>query len=221
MKNDEILHRPLGLSNIKHNLTLQKISKKSTFPYQGIWVCSGSQGAGKTLYAVSLLRDLYKKYPNVKIYSNIALYGIPFTPYTDITDFNDENGEDGIIYLIDEIHVLYSSLSSKKMDGSYLTVWSQNRKNKRLIIGTSQRWTRVAKPIREQALYNIECRGCALPFLSKYRIIDTTLFDDNGRLLPDCPVDRWHFYVPSAFSMLTYDTSQIVKPTDNLDKELL
>lgn len=219
MKNDEVLHRPLGLSHIVENVSLQRQNKKKTFPYQGIWIASGSQGAGKTLYIISVLRSLYMQYPNIKIYSNIALYGIPFNPYTGIEDFEDTNGEDGIVYVIDEIHCLYSSLESRKMSGSYLTVWSQNRKNKRLILGTSQRWTRVAKPIREQALINIECRGSIFPFLRKYRIIDTSLYDDNGKLPTDTKVDRWHFYVPTAYSMLTYDTSQIVKSTEELSKE--
>lgn len=219
MKNDEVLHRPLGLTHIVENVSLQRQNKKKTFPYQGIWIASGSQGAGKTLYIISVLRSLYMQYPNIKIYSNIALYGIPFKPYTGIDDFEDTNGEDGIVYVIDEIHCLYSSLESRKMSGSYLTVWSQNRKNKRLILGTSQRWTRVAKPIREQALINIECRGCIFPFLRKYRIVDASLFDDNGKLPPDTKVDRWHFYVPTAYSMLTYDTSQIVKSTEELTKE--
>lgn len=219
MKNDEILHRPLGLSHIIENVSLQKLSKKETFPYMGIWIASGNQGAGKTLYIISVLRSLYQKYPKVKIYSNIALYGVPYTPYTGIEDFNDTNGEDGIIYVIDEIHCLYSSLESRKMSGSYLTVWSQNRKNKRLILGTSQRWTRVAKPIREQALYNIECRGSIFPFFRKYRIVDASLYDDNGKLPPDLKTDRWHFYCPTAYTMLTYDTSEVVKTTNELYKE--
>lgn len=54
MKNDEVLHRPLGLSHIVENVSLQRQNKKKTFPYQGIWIASGSQGAGKTLYIISV-----------------------------------------------------------------------------------------------------------------------------------------------------------------------
>lgn len=85
-----------------------------------------------------------------------------------------------------------------------------------MILGTSQRWSRVAKPIREQALYNIECRSTILPFVNKYRIIDATLYDDDGKLLPEEKPDRYHFYIPSAFSMMSYDTSEIVSSTEEV-----
>lgn len=216
MKNDEILIRPFGLKKVFTTIKLFRNARKAYFPYQGIWVCSGCQGAGKTLYAVSLLRELKLKFPKIKIYSNINLYGIDYLPYTGIECFNDSNGEEGIVYLIDEIHCLYSSLESKKMSGSMLTVWSQNRKNKRLILGTSQRWTRVAKPIREQALFNIECNSGALSFIKKYRIIDASFYDDSGKLLADGRPDRWHFYIPNPEAMLMYDTFQVVQSTNEL-----
>lgn len=218
MKNDEIIYRPLGLSYIRSNLELEIRKVSTDFPYHGIWVCSGSQGAGKTLFAVSVLRDIYKKYPNVKIYSNINLYGIPYLPYTGLECFDDTNGVDGIIYLIDEIHTLYSSLESAKMSGNMLTVWSQNRKNVRLILGTSQRWSRVAKPIREQAIYNIECRPTIIPCLYKYRCVDATEYDDNGKLPPEADKVRYHFYIPNPESKLMYDTKEVVHSTNEVIK---
>lgn len=216
MKDSELIYRPFGLKNTFP--TAKKIMHRDVdeFPYQGIWVASGTQGAGKTLFIMSVLYDLLQKYPNVIVYSNIALNDVEYYKYSGLKDFEASNGKKGIIYVLDEIHCLYSSLESKKMSGSMLTVWSQNRKNKRLILSTSQRWNRVAKPIREQSSLNIECRGSLLPWVKKYRVIDTSLFDDNGRLPPDTPVDRWHFYIPKSAVMDMYDTYEIVKSTNEV-----
>lgn len=61
--------------------------------------------------------------------------------YTGIECFSKyNNGSKGLIFIIDEIQTLYSSLESAKMPVTDLTVWSQNRKNKRVILGTSQRF---------------------------------------------------------------------------------
>lgn len=204
-----VLRRKLNLSGIPDYYALTGRSDLEYFPYQGIWIFTGGQGTGKTLNLIHTVRSIHEKYPKALIVSNIPLFGIPYYRYFGIDDFNDlYNGQDGIVFVLDEIQTLYSSLKSKNMDDAELFVWSQNRKNRRVILGTSQRFTRVAKPIREQCMYHIEC-GSRLFCFYRYRIFDGYCYDDDGTYIGDRP--RWEFYVPGFRDMLTYDTHFIVR----------
>lgn len=68
------------------------------------------------------------------------------------------NGFVGVIYCIDEIHTYYNSLASKNVPISTFAEISQQRKQRKVILGSSQRFTRMAKPFREQAEYLIMCK---------------------------------------------------------------
>lgn len=204
-----------GLLNYPSTLAMMNMNKRNDFPYSGIWVYTGYQGAGKTLHLIHTLKDIIAHYPKVKVISNINLYGIPYEPYRGINDFEKGNGKDGIIYVIDEIHTIYSSLESKNMSGSLLTVWSQNRKNRRLIMSTSQRWSRVAKPIREQASFNIETRSTIFKAIFLWRAIDATEYDDEGKLSLEAEkAAKWSFYIPKWSDMTSYDTLAVVRGGD-------
>lgn len=218
METKDTLRRKVGLSNFKSAIKIF-YSKKDPdyFKPSGIVCFSGPQGAGKTLNLVSTLLDIKKRYPKCKVYSNIKLIGIDYLPFTGPECFSDEesNGTLGTVYIIDEIHTLWSSLESKNMNGNLLTIWSQNRKNIRLILATSQRWSRVAKPIREQATFVVECKKPFARILYRYRIIDASYYDDNGKLVFDNDeekevISRWSYYIPSISALNSYDTMEIV-----------
>lgn len=181
------------------------------FSYDGIHIFTGPQGSGKTLKLMHVVDTMIKEYPEALIVSNIQLYGIDFIPYTGIECFEKiNNGKNGIIFIIDEIQTLFSSLESKDMPVSTLTVWSQNRKNRRVILGTSQRYNRVAKGLREQTKYHIECHE-GLGGFFKYRIIDASEYDEQGKLPLDYKMPRWAWYVPRPDVMDSYDTYEVVK----------
>lgn len=67
------------------------------------------------------------------------------------------NGKYGVIYLIDEIHIYFNALDSKNVPIYIFTEISQQRKQRKLIIGTSQLFMRVAKPLREQCDNIVMC----------------------------------------------------------------
>lgn len=67
------------------------------------------------------------------------------------------NGHYGVIYLIDEIHIYFNSLDSKNTPIYIFGEISQQRKQRKLIIGTSQLFTRLSKPFREQCDNLIMC----------------------------------------------------------------
>lgn len=203
-----------GMSAVMRELDLKRDRKQ--FPYQGLWLFTGTQGSGKTLLMMHLVAEMHEKYPDAMIVSNISIFGLPCIPYKGIEDFNKyNNGEKGIIFIIDEIHTLFSSLQSSKMPESTLTVWSQNRKNRRVILGTSQRFTRVAKGIREQTLYNYECIRPFLCFYG-YRILEADLYDDSGKYQGEKKIP-WSWYVPRVNVMRMYNTLEVVRKTEDAD----
>lgn len=218
MDTKEALKRKVGFNNFKSAIKIF-YSKKDPdlFRPSGIVCFSGAQGSGKTLNLVSTVLDIKKRYPKCKIFSNIHLKDIEYFPFTGPECFEEKesNGKYGTVYVIDEIHTIWSSLESKGMNGNLLTIWSQNRKNIRLILATSQRWSRVAKPIREQSTYVVECKRPFARIFFRYRTIDASYYDDNGKLVFDTDeekdvVSRWSFYIPSFKVLNSYDTMEIV-----------
>lgn len=183
------------------------------FPYDGIWLFTGAQGSGKTLMLMHAVHQMHNEFPDALIVSNISIFGLPCIPYTGIECFHKiKNGDKGIIFIIDEIHTLFNSLESAKMPPSTLTIWSQNRKNRRVILGTSQRFNRVAKGIREQTKYNYECRRPLLCFYG-YRIVEADMYDDNGKYTGEKP-PMWSWYVPKVSVMRMYNTLEVVRPPE-------
>lgn len=73
------------------------------------------------------------------------------------------NGFYGVIYLIDEIHAYFNSIESKDTPITIFAEISQQRKQRKLILGTSQLFMRVSKALREQCDNIIVCNtmfGC-------------------------------------------------------------
>lgn len=144
------------------------------FEPDGIHIFCGPQGSGKTLSAVKFVKKLLKAYPHALICSNLAIKGldreiIPFTDYDQLQTLS--NGLEGIIFLIDEIHVLWNSLESKNIPVSEMAVFCQMRKERRMIVGTSQVYGRIAKPIREQLKTVCICKNY-LKYLQVNTVID-------------------------------------------------
>lgn len=202
----------MGAIDTMRELDIKRQTKQ--FPYQGLHLFTGCQGSGKTLLMMHAVSQMHEEFPDALIVSNISIFGIPCIPYQGVQDFDKyQNGDKGIIFIIDEIHTLFSSLQSAKMPESTLTVWSQNRKNRRVILGTSQRFTRVAKGIREQTLYNYECAKPILSFY-RYRILEADLYDDNGKYTGE-QHKPWTWYVPQVKVMRMYNTLEVVRRTED------
>lgn len=155
----------------------QKKSYYEIFPHSGLLLFCGSQGQGKTVSAVQYLWNLLQDFPQVRVVTNVDLcfMGLPnqFFKYNDTDDLAryGSNGLDGVVFLIDEIHLQWNSLESKSISPADMIEFAQSRKQRRLIIGTSQRVTRLAKPMREQLKYVVDCH-CMFGCLQHNVIID-------------------------------------------------
>ena len=155
------------------------------FKPDGSIVFCGPQGCGKTLSAVRYISNIVRAYPKCIVVSNIDLKNIPYLEYKGLKDLSyiPYNGILGTIIFIDEIQTQFSSLESKQVDPSIIAVISQQRKRRLHIVGTSQLFTRIAKPFREQINCVVDCDS-VLGCIQRNRIIDfdRCAYDMNGNL---------------------------------------
>lgn len=119
-----------------------------------------------------MLMRYQKMYPKLKVKTNYyyEFENAHIGHWKDVV--NGTNGIYGEIDVLDEIQNWFNSLQSKDFPPEMLTEITQQRKQTKMILGTSQVFTRVAKPIREQTymLYEpITFFGC-LTFVRKYEI---------------------------------------------------
>ena len=120
-----------------------------------------------------------------------------------------ENGEQGVVYLIDEIHLEFNSLESKNIPIEVMIEVSQQRKQRKHIIGTSQVYMRMAKPFREQIKNVVICRNL-LKVIQWNRLIDgQTSHEENGKLVFDTQKYILWFHHPKLYKM--YDTYKKMK----------
>lgn len=193
-----------AIKTIKHNVLFARNNPDYFYP-SGIWVFCGPQGSGKTLSAVKCLKTMLDKYPHAMVVSNIDIKGvnyIPFENYEQLTTLS--NGIKGIIFLLDEIHVLWNSLESKDIPISEMACFCQMRKDRRVIIGTSQVYSRVAKPIREQLQYIIDCHNY-FGLIQHNMILDpTNAIEKNGHIESEVLGHNYWLHSPDLYN--SYDT---------------
>lgn len=123
------------------------------------------------------------------------------------------NGEYGVLYFIDELHLELNSLESKNIDIDVITEISQQRKQRKHIVGTSQIFMRLAKPVREQIKDLILCKnyfGC----LQFNKLVDgETVEEVNGKLKAVCKRRSFYLHDPDYYER--YDTFAKMKRLNN------
>lgn len=127
------------------------------FTYQGVIIYTGRQGSGKTVAMVEQTLRMQHEYPSCKCISNLnyAYQDEELTDWRQLIEY--KNGHRGVIVQMDETQNWFSSNQSKNFPPELLEVITQNRKNRRVILGTSQCFNRLSKPLREQTT---EVRKC-------------------------------------------------------------
>lgn len=202
----------------------------------GTQVYVGRQGSGKTISAVKHVHDLKQRYPACIIVSNVNLTQLkprtfddkaslealleeldPIKEYVRFDGMTQlglvlvsvNNGYYGVIYLIDEIHTYFNALDSKNIPMFVFTEISQQRKQRKVIIGTSQLFLRMAKPFREQCDNLFVCRTF-FSFFTFYKAYDGMTLDQDydGKLKGDKLKSGWFFQTRELRKY--YDTYQKV-----------
>jgi hypothetical protein len=151
------------------------------FTVTGVHIFAGEQGSGKSIACVHFVRMLKERFPLIKIRSNIDLdISEGLLKDANYLIFND-NGIFGQVEFIDEFQNWFNSLESKNFPPEMLQEITQQRKQKKCIVGTSQVFERLAKPIREQItlLYKpMTIAGCfTIVRVYKVKINDSGLVD--------------------------------------------
>lgn len=156
------------------------------FPFNGSQMFHGMQGEGKTVSMYKYGLDVFVKYKRSVIVSNLHLTNIEAVSighvsnvndleqypeeywrshYIYVEDFNDvmkalrtaRNGIYGVVFMIDEIHTYFHSHDSKSIPMWVNQVFSQQRKQHLVILGTVQDWEDLVKIVRRQARNLVLC----------------------------------------------------------------
>lgn len=123
------------------------------FKEYGLHMFIGKQGTGKTSALVHTLMYWQKKYPYLKVNTNMG-YKYEDGEINHWRDMvNCENGKMGIANVLDEIQTWFSSQQSKDFPPEMLGEISQQRKQRKCTMGTAQVFGKIAKPIREQTTH--------------------------------------------------------------------
>lgn len=193
---------------LKHNSSFYS-SHPDYFHPEGLLIFCGEQGSGKTLSAVQYVRKVCKAYPDAILCTNVDIKDLPEA--TKVVEYdgldcikNLENGYKGVIYLIDEIHLEFNSLESKNIDIEIMVEVSQQRKQRKHIVGTTQVYGRLAKPFREQIRNVVLCSSFA-KVLQLNRLIDGSKSrEENGKLITETSRSFLWFHHPALYDC--YDT---------------
>lgn len=127
------------------------------FMEHGLHMFVGMQGMGKTIAVMDLITKWQKKYPKLKVYSNIKVKNSDGYIYHWEDLINNKNGKYGVVNFLDEIHTWFNSRESGNIDPMMLGEISQQRKQRKATIGTAQVFNKISKEIREQTYIAYVC----------------------------------------------------------------
>ncbi len=192
---------------------LTRADRSNIFSPYGFSIFVGRQGAGKTISMVRYLEIMKQKYPDCLIVTNFScsFANRKMKSWRDF--FEVRNGDKGVIFALDEIHSEYSSADWKDFPESLLSEISQQRKQRVKIVATAQVFSRVAKPIREQAFSVVVC-STWLGRLTMYKEYDAAEYatgDTPYMVKHRCrPISR-SFFVQSDRLRQSYDTYEKIE----------
>ena len=184
------------------------------FREYGFHCFCGEQGSGKTVSLVQRIIELKQKYPKVQVLTNFDC------EYADglVESWRDivfrNNGVEGIVIALDEVQNWFSTAESKDFPPEMLQEITQQRKQRKMILGTSQRFQRMAKPLREQINFLYEpftVLGC----LTVVRVIKPFVDDDGQLDRKRSRKVRRYFFVHGDSIRNSYDTYQKIERQAN------
>lgn len=142
-------------SFFKHRTPEQK-----GFP-TGSRVYYGYQGNGKTLSMVRYVLQLKKDFPDCIVFSNVDIKDIPFHKISSPSDLaralSTCNGRKGVLVCLDEAHLFFNNTRGG-ISLDVLTAISQQRKDRRRIVFTTQIWEEMDISLRKQVPEIVKCR---------------------------------------------------------------
>lgn len=157
----------------------KKYNEYTGYGKMQIYVANDKQpfGSGKTLSIVDYVLAVYKRYNDmpvwsesdkkfvaqrIKIYSNVALNGVPYVPlvtYEQIIQASRENNDTCVqLFVIDELGSQFNNRNWKNnLPPDLLEAILQQRKSKIAILGTVQDWSLFDATLRKVSAECIVC----------------------------------------------------------------
>lgn len=177
------------------------------FRPQGLIIFTGRQGNGKTTALMQYAIDLLDTYPKAKCLSNtkFAYQNEKLSHWKQLVDYKNEHK--GIVVIMDELQNWFGSNQSRNFPPEMLGVITQNRKNRRVILGTAQNFYLLAKAIRSQCT---EIRQCVTLAGVLTIVIKREPVIDNDGDVKDLKYRGMYFFVHSERLRNSYDTWSVV-----------
>lgn len=177
------------------------------FRPQGLIIFTGRQGNGKTTALMQYAIDLLDTYPKAKCLSNtkFAYQNEKLSHWKQLVDYKNEHK--GIVVIMDELQNWFGSNQSRNFPPEMLGVITQNRKNRRVILGTAQNFYLLAKAIRSQCT---EIRQCVTLAGVLTIVVRREPVIDNDGDVKDLKYRGIYFFVHSERLRNSYDTWSVV-----------
>lgn len=151
---------------------------KKAFPTGSI-VFYGYQGNGKTLSMVKYAFDIKKDFPECVVFSNIKMNGIDYNYLFSDEDVKNalsfQNGKKGVLVLLDEAHLYFGKKTGIGLET--LTAISQQRKDRRRIVFSSQIWEELDISLRKQVKDIVKCKKVLNLIILNYMQGETLSYD--------------------------------------------
>lgn len=202
------------------------------YPYFGTTMICGDQGMGKTITMIYLAQKVQKKFPKSQTYANFTamfegdslirvediketnpldLRLIPvFNGWKDIVENN--NGEFGVTFLIDEISIWFNNRDSRSFPPTLLQDLNQQRKQRKMTLGTAQRFGLIVKDIRaipNTVLIPKTLFGCITFVL----VTRPEFWDNEKNSFKKYEIFKTWFFVHSPELRNSYDTYERIQRT--------
>ena len=186
-----------------------------TFKEYGFYMVVGEQGTGKSMTMAYLLRKWQTIYKKLIVISNMG-YKYETTKLVDLSQLSLKtgNGIYGEVDVIDEVQTVLGTEFSLKFPEYFKEINCQQRKMRRCILGGTQNFDQVAKPIRQQCRYIFFPKtyfGC-FTVVKQYKC----KLDKDGQLITDSrnrPLGTFCFvhdeFLRNAYN--SYDTIDKIK----------
>lgn len=181
-----------------------------SFNESGIVVYVGAQGSGKTISMIHDIMLLQHKYKKVKVMDNLGYIHSDFDINVPNDILNINNGVYGVITSLDELGVWFNARNFKNFDNSMLQIIFENRKCRRLLVGTAQKFLLIDKNLRVQCS---EIRECHTLGVITFYVRKIPIMDSEGT------VSKYQFkgircFVQSNDVRDAYDTYHVIKKYD-------
>lgn len=186
--------------------------KPDFFRPQGLIIFTGRQGNGKTTALMQYAIELLDTYPKAKCLSNtkFAYQDEKLEHWKQLVDYKNEHK--GIVVIMDELQNWFGSNQSRNFPPEMLGVITQNRKNRRVILGTAQNFYLLAKAIRSQCT---EIRQCVTLAGVLTIVIKREPVIDNDGDVKELKYRGMYFFVHSERLRNAYDTWSVVDALSN------